>query len=66
MRKHMRGWTSPHLEKLISATQPDAMLLSHIYQRQALLHRCLAEIYNALLILGGLLSDMTRRVNAAV
>ena len=47
MRKHMKGWDSPHLEKLITATQPDAMLLSHIYQRQALpciaaLQRCVS------------------------
>ncbi len=36
MHKHLKGWNSPHLERLIEATAPDALLLSHIYQRQAL------------------------------
>ncbi|CAL5228140.1 g11219 [Coccomyxa viridis] len=34
MHKHMKGWNSPHLKRLIAATEPDALLLSHIYQRQ--------------------------------
>ena len=33
MRKHMKGWNSPHMEKLIAATEPSTILLSHIYQR---------------------------------
>ena len=36
MHKHMKGWNSPHLKRLIAATEPDALLLSHIYQRQVL------------------------------
>ena len=35
MRKHMTGWKSPHMEKLLAATQPDSVLISHIYERCA-------------------------------
>ena len=35
MRKHMAGWKSPHMEKLIAATQRDSVLISHIYERCA-------------------------------
>lgn len=65
MRKHMKGWNSPHLEKLISATQPDAMLLSHIYQRQVLLRRRPAILWNALSKLGGPFCPMILRANTA-
>ena len=36
MRKHMTSWKSPHMEKLLAATQPDSVLISHIYERCAL------------------------------
>ncbi len=35
MRKHMTGWKSPHMEKLLAATQSDSVLISHIYERCA-------------------------------
>ncbi|CAK0785685.1 hypothetical protein CVIRNUC_008896 [Coccomyxa viridis] len=34
MRKHMTGWKSPHMEKLLAATQSDSVLISHIYERR--------------------------------
>lgn len=35
MRKHMAGWQSPHMEKLLAATQSDSVQISHIYERCA-------------------------------
>jgi hypothetical protein len=34
IRRHLRSWNAPSLERLIEATQADSILLSNIYQRQ--------------------------------
>ena len=34
IRRHLRGWNAPSLERLIEATEADSILLSNIYQRQ--------------------------------
>lgn len=35
IRKHIRGWKAPHLERCVSAAVPGGIQLSRIYERQA-------------------------------
>ena len=46
MRRHLRAWNAPSLERLIEATKADSILLSNIYQRQV---SCRAAIIQGLL-----------------